>query len=253
MPVFLVIQKRSIVIFLFLLVFFGAYAAILWSGSALTVFNHQAEAGESPVVVVIDPGHGGADGGAVAADGTTEAQINLSVSLKLREVLRLAGIDVVMTREEDISVHSPEATTLREQKISDIHNRAALVSDTPNALLISIHQNSLPQVKSVHGAQVFYNTAEGSEPLARALQEDLNTYINTHRAKEIKKIDTSIYLMNHIDAPGILVECGFLSNEAETAQLRQEDYQLKLALLIAGGCLRCQTAEPPAPESLTAQ
>ena len=170
----------------------------------------------------------------------------------------MAGVDVVMTREEDISVHSPEATTLREQKISDIHNRAALVSDTPNALLISIHQNSLPQVKSVHGAQVFYNTAEGSEPLARALQEDLNTYINTHRAKEIKKIDTSIYLMNHIDAPGILVECGFLSNSAEaeklcTPELRQEDYQLKLALLIAGGCLRCQTAEPPAPESLTAQ
>jgi N-acetylmuramoyl-L-alanine amidase len=252
MPVFLVIQKRSIVIFLFLLVFFGAYAAILWSGSALTVFNQQAEAGESPVVV-IDPGHGGADGGAVAADGTTEAQINLSVSLKLREVLRLAGIDVLMTREEDISVHSPEAATLREQKISDIHNRAALVSDTPNALLISIHQNSLPQVKSVHGAQVFYNTAEGSESLARALQEDLNTYVNTHRAKEVKKIDTSIYLMNHIDAPGILVECGFLSNEAETAQLRQEDYQLKLAVLIAGGYLRCQTTEPTAPESLTVQ
>lgn len=247
MPVFLVIKKRSIVILLFLLVFFGAYAGILWRGSALTVFQHQETAGENPTVVVIDPGHGGADGGAVAADGTTEAQINLAVALKLREILRLGGVEVLMTREEDVSVHSPEATTLRDQKVSDIHNRARLVSDTPNALLISIHQNSLPQVKSVHGAQVFYNTAPGSETLAQTVQEGLNTYVNTHRAKETKKIDASIYLMGHIDSPGILVECGFLSNEAETAQLRQEDYQTKLAVLIAGGYLRYQSAPPETP------
>lgn len=245
---FFVIQKRSIVILLFLLVFFGAYAAILWSGPALTVFQHQTETEERSVVVVIDPGHGGADGGAVAADGTTESEINLAVALKLREILYLSGAEVLMTREEDISVHSPDAATLREQKISDIHNRAELVSATPGALLISIHQNSLPQVKSVHGAQVFFNTAEGSEALAQSVQEGLNTYVNTHRAKETKKIDTSIYLMNHIDRPGILVECGFLSNEAETASLRQADYQMELAVLIAGGYLRYQSAGEGAAE-----
>lgn len=239
---FLVIRKRSISVFLFLLVFFGAYGLVLWQGSARTVFQHQEEAGEGPAVVVIDPGHGGADGGAVAADGTTESQINLAVALRLREILYLAGVDAVMTREEDISVHSPEAATLHDQKISDIHNRAKLVNDTPNALLISIHQNSLPQVKSVHGAQVFYNTGEGGEVLAQTVQEGLNTYVNTHRAKETKKIDTSIYLMSHIDCPGILVECGFLSNEGETALLRQEGYQTRLAVLIAGGYLRYQSA-----------
>lgn len=239
---FLVIQKRTIAVAVFLLVFFGAYAAVLWSGAnTAPAFQEQPAAREVTPVVVIDPGHGGADGGAVAADGTTESQINLAVALKLREILYLTGVDTAMTREEDISIHSDTAQTLREQKISDIHNRAEIVERVPGALLISIHQNSLPQVRSVHGAQVFYNTAQGSDLLARSIQEVLNSSINTERPKQEKRIDPSIYLMSHVACTGVLVECGFLSNDSETALLRQEDYQMKLAVLIAGGYLRYQS------------
>ena len=187
-------------------------------------------------IVVIDPGHGGEDGGTVAADGTTESQINLAVAMRLREIFFLAGIETVMTREADISIYT-EGETVRARKVSDLNNRVHIVNSIPNAVLISIHQNSLPQAKSVHGAQVFCNANEGSELMAELIQAGLNMSINTDRAKEKRKIDTSVYLMNHIDCPSVLVECGFLSNEHDTALLKTTNHQNKIALTVAAGYL----------------
>ena len=191
------------------------------------------------MTVVIDPGHGGEDGGAVAGDGTVESTLNLAIAKRLQELLLFTGQSVVMTREEDISIHTAEAKTLQEKKASDIRQRVALVNALPSPIFISIHQNSLPQAKSVHGAQVFYNQLPESSRLAASVQAVLNTAINTDgKAKEEKAIDSSVYLMKHITCPGILVECGFLSNPEEEALLLSPAYQTKVAAVLALGCVK---------------
>ncbi len=190
------------------------------------------EAGGGEPVLVLDPGHGGEDGGAVAADGTVESGINLAIALKLEQAARLLGVRCVMTRREDVSIHAPDARTLRQKKVSDLKNRVALCNGTENAVLLSIHQNSLPQSPRVRGAQVFYNGQPGSEALAQAIQQALNATVNGDSPRAAKRLDSGVYLMEHTRCPGVLVECGFLSNPGETEQLREPDYQRRLAAVI---------------------
>jgi len=194
---------------------------------------------------VIDAGHGGEDGGAVAADGTAESAINLAVAVRLEALLALLGEDTAMTRREDVSIYSDGAATLRQKKTSDLRNRAALVRGTPNAVLVSVHQNSLPGVPSVRGAQVFYGREAAGEALAAAVQAALNKAINTGNEKQAKQIDPSIYLMKHADCPAILVECGFLSNAQEAALLQTPAHQTRLAVAVAAGIL---SADPQGRE-----
>ena len=205
-----------------------------------------AAAGGAPVVWIIDPGHGGEDGGAVSPDGIAESGINLDVSLRLNELLRLTGQQTLMTRREDLSVCDDGLSTIRARKASDIRNRTALVNETPNGVLVSIHQNSLPSSPETHGAQAFWNNTQGGETLASFVQDTLNSAINTERPKHPRQIPKTVYLMNHIAAPAVLVECGFLSNAAETTQLTNPDYQTKLAVAITAGCL-CATAGEDQP------
>ena len=222
-----------------------AITAIIFSGRRADVPAMATEPlpGAGGTVVVIDAGHGGADGGAVAEDGTSEAEINLAVAKRLEAVFALLGQKTAMIRREDVSIHSDGVEGLRNQKVSDIHNRVDLVNGTENAVLISIHQNSLPQARSVHGAQSFYNVVKPAGELAAAIQTALNASVNSGNEKQEKRIDTSVYLMEHIDAPGVLVECGFLSNAQETQLLKTEGYQTKLALTIAAGYLEYDTAK----------
>ena len=192
---------------------------------------------EGPVTVVVDPGHGGEDGGAVAADGTVESGINLAIAQDLDALLRFLGCETRMTRTEDAAIYSDGARTLREKKASDLKNRAALVNETPNAVLLSIHQNSLPASRRVHGAQAFHARTEGSEALAESVQVALNAAVNLGNEKSRKVIDKSVYLMKNISCPAVLVECGFLSNAEEAARLCETDYQRKLAVTVAAGFL----------------
>lgn len=188
-------------------------------------------------MLVLDAGHGGEDGGAVSPDGVAESQINLEISLKIRDLLRLCGQPVSMIREEDRSMDSGESS-IRQRKTSDLKKRVQIVNETNNAVLLSIHQNSLPSSPVTHGAQVFWNAVEGAERIATAVQEDLNILINPGNEKQAKKIPEFVYLMKKITAPGILVECGFLSNQAETLQLQEKNYQTKLAATITAGVLQ---------------
>ena len=189
------------------------------------------------MTVVIDPGHGGEDGGAVSVDGVAESHINLAVSKQLRDLLRFAGVETVMTREEDVTICDEGLGSVRERKASDIRNRVAVVNGTENAVLLSIHQNSLPSSTVTHGAQVFWNSRDGARELAQSVQDALNTAVNAGNEKKTKAIPATIYLMKNIHAPGILVECGFLSNREETALLQQPAYQIRLAAAITAGCL----------------
>ena len=212
----------------------------------LPVISTFSTAEKPPVTVVIDPGHGGEDGGAVSLGGVQESHINLAVSKQLRDLLCFAGVRTVMTREEDVTICDEGLGTIRERKASDIRNRVAIVEGTENAVLLSIHQNSLPSSTVTHGAQVFWNQQEGAEELAEAIQTSLNGSINVGNEKHTKRIPPTVYLMKHVTAPAVLVECGFLTNQEEARRLQDETYQRGLAVSIAAGYL-CGTSEGEVP------
>ena len=188
-------------------------------------------------VYVIDPGHGGEDGGAVSAAGVPESNINLAISQKTHLLFIFTGQTAIMTREGEDAIYSPEAQTLREKKVSDLNNRVKLVNKTQGSFLISIHQNSLPGSK-VKGAQVFYNAIEPARQTAVSVQQALNSAINHGNTKNAKQIDSSIFLMKNINSPGILVECGFMSNASEAKLLQTDDHQRRLCAAIVSGYLQ---------------
>lgn len=211
-------------------------AAVLWHGGGPAASVFAAE-DAPPVTVVIDPGHGGQDGGAVSADGVEESGLNLAVSQRLSDLLRLMGQRTVLTRTEDVMICDESLGTMRQRKVADIHNRVQIVNETENAILLSIHQNSLPSSRVTHGAQVFWNTPPGAEELANRVQTALNGCINVGNEKLPKRIPATIYLMKHCTAPAILVECGFLTNAEETRALQTPEHQRMLAAAIAAGYL----------------
>lgn len=210
-------------------------ALFLMCMALLFPFIPRAQGLAVPAVIVIDAGHGGEDGGAVSADGTPESGINLAIARKLELILCFLGYETVMTRNDENAVYSPDATTLREKKVSDLKNRVALVNGTERGWLISIHQNSLPSHSRVHGAQVFYNGILEASDAAYAVQDCLNQAVNGGNEKMVSPIDASIYLMKESQRPSLLVECGFMSNDTEYRLLKQESYQFRLATAIAAG------------------
>lgn len=192
--------------------------------------------------VILDAGHGGMDGGAVAADGSAESHINLQITRRLALLLLFLGEEPVMTRTDGSDLSSPDASSIRQQKVSDLHNRVDLINSADSAVVISIHQNMLPGHPEVRGAQVFYNSVPSADSLAAAIQQILNQSINT-KDRAFKPIDSGVYLMKEIRHPAALVECGFLSNPKEAAQLGSAPYQKQLAAAIAAGYLQYQTKE----------
>ena len=193
-------------------------------------------AAEGPVLV-LDAGHGGEDGGAVSLTGVAESGINLAITLRVDQLLGFCGAPPVVLREEDVSLHDQGADTLREKKASDLRNRVQAVEQVGDAVLLSVHQNTFTD-KKYHGAQVFYAPTEGSQALAETMQEALRAALDPENGRQAKTIPDSVYLMNHVSCPAVLVECGFLSNPEEEALLRSADYQIRLAAVLAGVCLR---------------
>lgn len=187
--------------------------------------------------VVVDAGHGGADGGAVAADGTAESGINLAITVKIQELLLFLGQDVTLTRTDDQGLYNEDSVTIRQKKVADTHNRVDIINSVDGAVLISIHQNALPSSPRTHGAQVFYNTVSPARELAQSIQQALNGTVNTGNAKSAAAIPGSVYIMANVNCPGVLVECGFLSNAQETRLLQTPAYQQKLAQAIVCGYL----------------
>ena len=185
--------------------------------------------------VIIDAGHGGPDGGTNADDGTLEKDLNLQIALKLNDFLKTMGIETVMIRTEDISVHDDDAQTIREKKISDIKNRLSVMNNTDNSVFVSIHQNHFLQSK-YSGLQVFYSkNNHESRILADFVRQSVITSLQPDNSREIKESGSDIYLLYHATIPAVMVECGFLSNYDETQNLKDEAYQRKLAFLIALG------------------
>jgi len=184
--------------------------------------------GEDGFTLVIDAGHGGEDGGASDASGHRESALNLEIALRTETLAALLGIPTVMVRRTDISVCDEGLPTIARRKVSDLHNRVKLVSETERPLLLSIHQNHFSEAK-YRGAQVFYAGDAHSRFLAEKLQEDLRLVLDPSNHRQCRPVK-GVYLMDHIACSGLLVECGFLSNIAEAERLRQAEYQKKLAM-----------------------
>lgn len=184
--------------------------------------------------MVIDPGHGGEDGGAVAPDGSRESEINLAVSLRTDALLGLFGWPCVLTRTEENLEYPPSAVTVKQRKQADLDRRVKLADSTPNAVLISIHQNKYPSA-GPRGAQVLFREDAESIRLAGLVQERFKAALGESVRSSVP-ISDSIYLMRKVRCPAVLIECGFLSNPEESKLLRSEAYQTKLALCIACAC-----------------
>ncbi|MCD8047272.1 MAG: N-acetylmuramoyl-L-alanine amidase [Clostridiales bacterium] len=187
-------------------------------------------------ILVIDPGHGGADGGAVSVSGVAESELNLAIALKCDQIAGLFGQQTVLLRDTEESLADPEAETLREQKRSDMENRVAVVNATSDALLLSIHQNQYTDSK-YSGAQVFYQPDEESQGWAKLTQTLLREFLDSDNRRQAREMPSDLYLMSHIACPAILAECGFLSNPEEDHRLQDDGYQTQMAVVLMGACL----------------
>lgn len=186
--------------------------------------------------IIIDAGHGIPDEGAQSSSGTTEAETNLKIALKLQNLLETNGCNVILTRSDENAIYDLDKTTLREKKISDIHNRVKIGNESSADIFVSIHLNKIPQ-QQYWGWQCFYkNGDEKSTNLAKLIQSNLNTAIQKENKRVAMKLDT-VYIMKHVEIPISIVECGFLSNPEEEKQLLADDYQNKLAWGIYSGII----------------
>lgn len=232
------IRKRFVLPCIVLLLTTLTLISVLRTGESEAVSANNLLKIPATSVFVLDAGHGGADGGASSASGVLESDINLAITLRMRDLFTLLGQPTVLTRRDENSLADDPSASIRQQKVSDTKNRVALVNSIENARLISIHQNALAGHPSVHGAQVFYNAVGDSSTLAETMQQDLNQTVNVGNEKGKKPISKDIYLMSHVTCPAVLVECGFLSNTAESEILQTPSYQMLLAMTICCAALK---------------
>ena len=201
--------------------------------------NNYVETVSLPVsgkTIVIDAGHGVPDEGAQSSNGTTEAETNLKIALKLQNLLEQSGSSVVLTRSDENAIYDIDTKTLRQKKISDIKNRVKIGNESQADIFVSIHLNKIPQ-SQYDGWQTFYK--EGSEEgkkLAESIQTNLNEAIQRENNRVAKTID-NVYIIKHVEIPTTIVECGFLSNPEEEKMLLEDGYQNKLAWGIYNGII----------------
>ena len=212
------------------------FLGIAHMGSNTITTLHQQRAVEREHRIVIDAGHGGIDGGATSCTGVLESHINLEIALRLEDVFHLLGYDTVMIRRTDESIYT-QGNTIASQKVSDLKERVRIANETPGAILISLHQNTFSDSR-YKGAQVFYSGNNKSRSIAQSMQQNLIQILNPGSQRKVKSAQ-GVYLMEHITCPGVLIECGFLTNQEEEALLRSKDYQIKLSAVIAATISSC--------------
>lgn len=175
-------------------------------------------------VILIDPGHGGFDGGAKSKNGTIEAGINLQIAKKLKCELEAKGYKVYLTREENNGLEI-KGKSIKEKKREDLKNRCKMKVETKCDIFISIHQNMFPQSK-IYGAQVWHASNDKSQKLANAVQEEIKLSVNDGNKRVAKAAgDAYLILRDKYEGASILVECGFLSNPNEEAKLKTDEHQ----------------------------
>ena len=215
--------------------------------ACLSIFTFMFTTAKEPVketvslpvsgkTVILDAGHGVPDEGAQSSNGTTEAESNLKIALKVQNLLEQSGCTVLLTRSDENAIYDIDSKTLKQKKISDIHNRVKIGNESSADAFVSIHLNKIPQ-SQYYGWQTFYKdgNADGKK-LAAAIQNSLNNAIDKENNRLSKTID-NVYIIKHIEIPTTIVECGFLSNPEEEKQLLDDDYQNRLAWGIYSGII----------------
>lgn len=187
--------------------------------------------------LIIDPGHGGADGGAVAANGTMECDLNLDIALRLEALAAFWGEKTELTRSSADISYPADARTIAAKKRADQHTRIEQINGCPGGVLLSIHQNQYPAPQP-SGPQVFYSSVSGGEEFAAILQGNLTAHLAPNNRRMAAPVSESVYLMKKATKTAVLVECGFLSNPSELEQLESESYRLKLSAIFLASWLQ---------------
>lgn len=219
------LRKKNFIVFISVI----SFIYILYQNfnySAMVCMTPVLEDGEK--IILIDPGHGGIDGGAETKRGTVEKNINLSISLKLRDRLKNMGYNVIMTREEDKGLYTEDGS-INKKKIQDLNNRCKIKRESNCDIFISIHQNFFTE-SYYHGAQVWYSKSEDSEKLAHIIQENLREDLDKKNKRIEKSAGNSYKILRcYCNTPSVIVECGFLTNNEEEKKLINDEYQNKIA------------------------
>lgn len=220
---------------------------------AVSLVSHGGEVLEavatplSRPLVIIDAGHGGFDGGAVAADGTEEKDLNLNIALKLQEVLELYGFETIMTRTTDTALGGGKDSGTTKQ--NDLRARVEIMNSQPDAIVISVHQNKFEQPE-VKGLQVFYNQSTvGAKTLGEAIQGYANENLQSEKPRFAKNDTRKVQILEKSTNPTVIVECGFISNPTDLENLKNEDYCYTLSFCIANGILNYMQGEENGTES----
>lgn len=211
----------------------GSLFAGTYDNSTATVSETEGKG----CIIVIDPGHGGEDGGAVAIDGTVEKDLNLEFSKTLDSLCGLLGIKSVLTRDTDTLLYDKynEFEDYKgKKKVYDLKNRLRFTEEQGDeALFVGIHMNKFPSEK-YSGTQVYFSpNNSNSQTLAQNLRDSIIHSLQPENDREIKKAGSSIFLLKRLTVPAVLIECGFLSNEAETARLKSTEYKKEFSLTTA--------------------
>ena len=229
----MIFKKRIIGISVWLI---AIVTIALFSGLSQEVIKTSVKAEIYPQII-LDAGHGGFDGGAVANDGTVEKDINLNITLTLEKMLKQSGFEVVMTRTDDSSTESNSNDKIAKKKKSDLNNRLELMKKYDDAVFVSIHLNKFT-TSAARGSQIFYSSkVDSSKNLADSIQNSIVRKIQPENTRVNKKSTSSTYILHNATVPAVIVECGFLSNKAELELLKNEEYQNKMAFCIYCGIL----------------
>ncbi len=208
-----------------------SYGQSRQNGNAEEIPPMTSEADNRPTII-IDAGHGGEDGGTVGIDGTLEKDINLLLATELEEILRVNGYKTRLTRSEDILLYDRNSDYQGHKKQQDMAARIGIAEEYENAIFISIHMNWFSESK-YKGLQVYYSeNAQGSPELANKIQALTATHLQPENARKTKPSGGSIYLLEKITHPAVLIECGFLSNAEDCSNLKSKEYRSRLCTVI---------------------
>jgi N-acetylmuramoyl-L-alanine amidase len=208
---------------------------IIFSFAHLNDFLSANNSSCDDVTIVLDAGHGGEDGGAVANE-IVEKNINLTITKKLAQIFKASGSNVVTTRNSDTMIDT-DGDTIRSRKVSDMKHRLSIFNENENNVVISIHLNKFDQEK-YRGSQVFYSANnENSTLLAESIKNSIVSFIQPDNTRECKKATSDIYLLYNSTVPSVIVECGFISNFDEAKLLKSNDYQNQIVYAIYVGFL----------------
>ncbi|MDD6312324.1 MAG: N-acetylmuramoyl-L-alanine amidase [Firmicutes bacterium] len=242
---------RTVWALLFLIIVAAVFVVMLYFGARITgnTFNAPASFYYSPAksastavgkrqIVILDAGHGGIDSGASGVAGTREKDLNLSYAFAVADNLRLLGFDVLFTRDGDYMLDTDGS---KSRKLSDVTQRVKFSAEHPDALFVSIHMNTNP-VKSCQGTQVYYSVNNTlSKSLALSVQGTVKELIQPDNKREAKAAGSNIFILDRIESPAILVECGFISNYQEEILLNDAEYRREMAFAVATAIYKYQS------------